>query len=127
MEPSITNPDFYKLIRGIGGVPHMKGTCHGEDLPLLFKMDVTRKFDKNDDNYVGQQIFLNSFIEFVRRGNPNCQVLISKIVWEPLPNERSDNVPCMEITRDNGVTQQLSNYDKIKVWNDLYDDKQNLF
>lgn len=121
------NPDSYKFIRKIVLVPHNEGTAHAEDLPLIFKMQMTRRFVKGDDNYEAQQVILNSFIEFIKRGNPSCQVMTNKITWEPLPKERSDNVPCMEICRDKFTVQQLGNFDKIKVWNNLYDVEQNLF
>lgn len=105
-------------------IPHMKGTCHAEDFPLLFKTRASRRFIKGDDNYEAQQAFLNSFIEFIKRGNPSCQTLTDKITWQPLPKKRSQNVPCMEICRDKSAVQQLSNYDKIQVWNNLYDGEQ---
>lgn len=126
IEPSADNPDFYKTIRKLFGIPHMNGTCHAEDLPLVFKTQISRRFKKGDDNYEAQQVFLNSFIQFFKCDNPHCQTLNGKITWVPVPNERSDNVPCMEICRDNFVVQQLSKYDKIKIWNDLYDDNQSL-
>lgn len=126
VEPSADNPDFYTLIRKIFGIPHMNGMCHAEDLPLVFKTQLSRRFKKGDDNYESQQVFLNSFIEFVKRGNPHYQTLDGKIMWEPLPKEQSDKVPCMDISRDKFGVQQLSKYDKIKVWNDLYDDNQSL-
>lgn len=125
--PSSDNPDFYLGIRKILGVTHMKGTCHAEDLPLLFNTILSRRYIKGDDNFEAQQVFLSSFTEFAKRGNPNCQTSSGKITWEPLPNERSDNIPCMEICRDKFCVQQLTKYDKIKVWNGLYEDNQSLF
>lgn len=124
--PSTDNPGFCGHIRKIINLQHMDGTCHGEDIPLLFKTAFGRRFNKGDDNYEAQQVFLNSCIEFVKRGNPNCQTSSRKITWEPLPKDGSDNVPCMEICRDNSCVQPLSKHDKIKVWNDLYEDKHTL-
>lgn len=126
VDPSIDNPGFYKFLRGMNMIPHMKGTCHAEDFPLLFKTHPSRRFIKGDDIYNAQQAYLNSFIEFIKRGNPSCQILTEKITWEPLPKGRSDNVPCMEIHREQCAVQQLINFDKIQVWNNLYGGEQSL-
>uniref|UniRef100_A0A336M3D7 carboxylesterase n=1 Tax=Culicoides sonorensis TaxID=179676 RepID=A0A336M3D7_CULSO len=120
IDPSVDNPDFYKFVRTLTNTPHMKLTIHGEDLALLFRINVTRRFIKGDDNYEAQQVFLNTFVQFIKRGNPSCQISTNtKITWNPLPKEASDDVPALEICRDTFEMQQLQNYEKIKVWNEF--------
>ncbi|XP_063709225.1 esterase B1-like [Culicoides brevitarsis] len=124
--PSSDNPGFYHFLRSAFKMPHMKGTAHAEDIPLLFKTKVARRFQKGDDNYEAQQVFLNFFIEFVKRGNPNHQFVKEKAGshWLPLEKGEFEDLPSLEICRDDFRVQQLSKFEKIRVWNSLYDDQK---
>ncbi|XP_063709224.1 esterase B1-like [Culicoides brevitarsis] len=126
--PSVDVPGFYKLFRDSYQLTHMNGTCHGEDLPLLFKTKYDRRFQKGDDNYAAQQVFLNFFIEFVKRGDPNFESLetTNDEPWKPLEKGQAENLSTLEILRNEIRVQQLTKGEKIKVWNGLYDDNKEL-
>lgn len=115
VEPSVDAPEYYEFGRKLCKIPGMTGTCHGEDLPLLFKTKFAPRFKKGDDNYKAQQAFLNYLMEFTKKGK------ISN--WTPLAKGETKNVQCMEIGREKWSMQELANIEKLRVWDKLYDAK----
>lgn len=113
IEPSVDAPQFFEFGRKAFKIPHMKGTCHGEDLANLFKTMFSPRFKKGDDNYEAQQAFLNFFIAFTKNGKMTN--------WTPLSKGETKNVKCMEISRDKWAMQDLVNMEKLRVWDKLYD------
>lgn len=115
VEPSETAPEYYEFARKLCKIPTMTGTCHGEDIPLLFKTKFSPRFKEGDDNYKAQQAFLNYLMEFTKNGKFND--------WTALAKGETKNVQCMEIGRDKWAMQELANMDKLRVWDELYDVK----
>lgn len=112
LEPSLDVPEFYEVERKLWKVPIMTGTCHTEDFPLLFKTRFAPRFKPGDDNYEAQQAFLNFFMDFARNGKMSN--------WPPLVKGQTQDVQCMEISRDKWAMTKLPNIEKLRVWDGLY-------
>lgn len=90
----------------------MKGTCHTEDFPLLFKTKCAPRFKAGHDNYKAQQAFLNFFMTFARDG--------SLANWSQLKQGKDVSCLCMEIRREEWSMKELTNIEKLRVWDSLY-------
>lgn len=124
--PSKDVPDFYKFLRNLGNLAvenDMEGTCHGDDLVLLFSMSFCKRFPPGSDNYEAQQKYLSCFMEFVKHGNPNCE-LLKPVVWQPLVKDIAHAPKCMAMGRDKWIIQDLPNYHKIRTWSQLYKENE---
>lgn len=120
--PSKDTPDFYEFTRNFSNIPHRDGTCHSEDIPLLFKAKFTKRFKGNDDNYLASQRFLGAFVEFVNSGDPN-HFLVKKEIerWNPLQTSNIESIKCFDMGQHVWQESKLANIDKIRVWETLYD------
>lgn len=120
--PSKDASDFYEFTRNFSNIPHSNGTCHSEDIPLIFKGSFVKRFKPNDDNYLASQRFLRTFIEFACNGNPNQFLMKNEIcVWKPLEKHNIEAMTCLDMGRNIWKETKLPNFDKIRVWQVIYD------
>lgn len=121
--PSNDTQDYYDFIRTFSNIPHRNGTCHSEDIPLLFKPKFVKRFKGTDDNYLASQRFLGTFVEFIRNGDPNHFLTKTGVdAWYPLQTPSLESIKCLDMGRNVWQMSKLSNSDKIRVWESLYDE-----
>lgn len=108
------------MFRGLCNIPHMNGTCHGEDIPLLFRTKMANRFVKGNDNYDVQQKLLGTFTQFVKAGNPNCS-LIKKSKWNAIPKKDIKSFKCMNMGSNEWKMEVLPNLEKLMVWHAVHE------
>lgn len=108
------------MFRELCKIPHTNGTSHIEDLVLILKYRFADRFLKGHDNFDVGKLFLNTFVEFAKAGDPNCQV-IKPVDWEPVSKEDDAARKCLVLTRNKCQLEELPNLDKIKIWESIHD------
>ncbi|XP_063708269.1 esterase B1-like [Culicoides brevitarsis] len=111
LDPSSDAPEYYNFLRKLCKIPHRKGTCHTEDFPLIFKTFAPRLMPGHD-NYEAQQTFLNYFMSFCHNGSLNA--------WPALVKGTTEDVQCLEFTRNGSEMKELPNIHKLRIWDSLY-------
>lgn len=112
------------MLRTLCNVPHRNGTAHTEDLPLLFKTQIARRFKPGDDHYNSWQKFLLLFTNFIKTGNPNINVRDIE-QWNPISKSPTTNesLHCLEMnTKSIWKMHILNNVNKLNCLSKLYDD-----
>lgn len=109
--PSNDTPDFYDFTRNFSNIPHRNGTCHSEDIPLLFKAAFVKRFKGGDDNYDAAHRFLTTFVAFMHNKMPTN--------WLPLSSKES-SIKCLDVGRQTWQMTNLANADKLRVWEAVY-------
>ncbi|XP_063709090.1 esterase B1-like [Culicoides brevitarsis] len=112
LPPSTDVPAYYQSARALFNIPNNPGTAHGEDIPLLYKTKIARRFHSGDDLYLQWQKFLTAFVNFVKIGQPNMEN------WHPI----TDKTQHFEINiSENWKMEPLVNLSKLHEWSRLYE------
>lgn len=125
LPPSKDVPEYYEMVRTQCKIPHRQGTGHSEDLPLLFKTQIARRFKSGDDHYGSWQKFLHVFENFIKTGNPNTIGFQGVEPWNPI-SDNTDNLHCLEMN-NTSIWQMclLGNLNKLQQWSKLYVNNSN--
>lgn len=110
------NGPVYKFFRFFMKIPHMNGTAHTDDLPLLFKSWYGDKPAKEETIYSTFVKFLTAFTQFAKTGDPNHEVLGA--TWEPLTKAKP--FWSMNMAVDGWKMQDLPNKERIEAFESLY-------
>uniref|UniRef100_A0A336N0V6 Carboxylic ester hydrolase n=1 Tax=Culicoides sonorensis TaxID=179676 RepID=A0A336N0V6_CULSO len=122
LPPSNDVPEYYDHGRKLCKIPHRDGMAHAEELPLLFKTQIARRFQEGDDHYNSWRKFMKIFANFIKTGNPNNETIDEGQHWDPIPKNDMNNLICYEMnTANTWHMSQLENLTKLKIWSDLYE------
>uniref|UniRef100_A0A336L2V1 Carboxylic ester hydrolase n=1 Tax=Culicoides sonorensis TaxID=179676 RepID=A0A336L2V1_CULSO len=113
LPPSNDVPEYYDHGRKLCKIPHRDGMAHAEELPLLFKTQIARRFQEGDDHYNSWRKFINIFANFIKTGNPNNEGQ----QWDPIPKNDMNNLICYEMNTAN--TWHMSQLENDKFYGPL--------
>lgn len=121
LPPSKDVPQYYDMIRFLCKIPHRQGTGHTEDLPLLFKNSMARRFKPGDDLYIPWQKFLHVYENYIKTGNPNHTSACPELdQWNAISKSDTDNLQCLEMNTSIWQMNPLVNLSKLQQWSTLY-------
>lgn len=97
-----------------------EGASHGDDVSYIFKPNIPGMpgpaIDSKEFGLIQQMV---SYItSFVINGNPNN--LDPEGKWEPVTSD--DPLKCFNISNDSTETIALPEFDRLKVWNEIWED-----
>lgn len=103
------------------------GTCHGDDLPFLFKPAFLGKIPNiNSSEWKTIDRMCESFVTFATTGNPNNETL-SPVQWDPISrpviNSKTNrpSYKCLNIA-ENVQFIDLPEAKRMQFWDNLYKD-----
>lgn len=108
------------MVRTQCKIPHRLATGHAEDLPLLFKTQIARRFKPGDDHYNSWQKFLHVFENFIKTGDQNNRFQGIE-QWNPISKSDTNNLHCLEMNSSVWQICPLVNLSKLKQWSKLYE------
>lgn len=122
LPPSKDVPAYYDMIRFLCKIPHRNGTGHTEDLPLLFKTQIARRFKPGDDHYESWQKFLYVFENYIKTGNPNHTIGFEGLNhWNAISKSETSNLQCLEMNTSIWEMCTLVNLSKLQQWSMIHE------
>lgn len=115
----------YGFVKGMFAEKNVPGTCHGDDLPFLFKPAFLGKYpNKNSVEWKTIERVCDTWVAFATTGNPNNETL-ADLKWEPISQPVVDaktGVPtykCLNIANEVELID-LPEADRMRFWDSLY-------
>lgn len=124
----------YQAIRDYCQVPHLKGCCHADDLPLIFRTSFNGKPKPENESYQLFNQYQKMYTSFIKTGDPNVG-LPDSVKWYPhgeVPIPDSDNEDydddeeggaprCLKISNEKWEMVKLPVFDRMLIWDGVYD------
>lgn len=108
------------VVRMVFGIPHKKGTAHGEDLLYLFKPSLVKAYKPGSREHKVMAQLVSAFTTFARTGNPNCRTIPH--TW-PVLESSEPGWKCLNITSDEVKVIPLPEFERLKVWDTICGDQ----